>query len=35
VDSDGRRYAGLGDAVTAPVARWIGERIIGNIEPVL
>lgn len=25
---DSRRYAALGDAVTAPVAQWIGERII-------
>lgn len=25
---DSRRYAGLGDAVTASVGRWIGERII-------
>jgi hypothetical protein len=25
---DGPRYAALGDAVTAPVARWIGERLV-------
>jgi DNA (cytosine-5)-methyltransferase 1 len=26
--SDTKRYAAIGDAVTAPVARWIGERIL-------
>jgi site-specific DNA-cytosine methylase len=25
---DGKRYAALGDAVTASVAEWIGRRII-------
>lgn len=25
---DSRRYAGLGDAVTSPVAEWIGRRIL-------
>lgn len=24
---DSRRYAALGDAVTVPVARWLGERL--------
>jgi DNA (cytosine-5)-methyltransferase 1 len=25
---DSRRYAAVGDAVTVPVARWIGERLL-------
>jgi site-specific DNA-cytosine methylase len=25
---DSRRYAGLGDAVTSPVAEWIGRRLL-------
>jgi DNA (cytosine-5)-methyltransferase 1 len=25
---DGRRYAAMGDAVTVPVAEWIGRRIL-------
>jgi site-specific DNA-cytosine methylase len=25
---DSRRYAGLGDAVTSPVAEWIGQRLL-------
>ncbi len=25
---DGRRYAAMGDAVTVPVAQWIGERLM-------
>jgi len=24
---DGRRYAAIGDAVTVPVAEWIGKRL--------
>jgi site-specific DNA-cytosine methylase len=28
---DSRRYAGLGDAVTSPVAEWIGRRILANV----
>ncbi len=28
---DSRRYAALGDAVTASVARWIGERILAHL----
>jgi len=28
VDPDGPRYRGLGNAVTVPVIRWIGERIL-------
>jgi DNA (cytosine-5)-methyltransferase 1 len=27
---DSRRYAGLGDAVTSPVAEWIGRRILAH-----
>jgi site-specific DNA-cytosine methylase len=27
---DSRRYAGLGDAVTSPVAEWIGARILAQ-----
>jgi DNA (cytosine-5)-methyltransferase 1 len=34
---DSRRYAGLGDAVTSPVAEWIGRRILswgtGSVSP--
>ena len=30
---DSRRYAGLGDAVTASVAEWIGRRIIAVSAP--
>jgi DNA (cytosine-5)-methyltransferase 1 len=26
---DGRRYAAIGDAVTVPVSRWIGLRLLG------
>ena len=26
--SDSRRYAALGDAVTVPVAQWIGQRLV-------
>ena len=26
--ADGKRYAALGDAVTAPVAHWLGDRIL-------
>jgi hypothetical protein len=29
---DSRRYSGLGDAVTATVARWIGERIASELS---
>jgi hypothetical protein len=29
---DGRRYAALGDAVTAVVAGWIGRRILKAME---
>jgi DNA (cytosine-5)-methyltransferase 1 len=25
---DSRRYAGLGDAVTSPVGKWIGRRLV-------
>ena len=28
--SDSRRYAALGDAVTVPVAQWIGQRLLAN-----
>jgi DNA (cytosine-5)-methyltransferase 1 len=27
---DSRRYAALGDAVTVPVARWLGERLLAH-----
>lgn len=27
---DGPRYSACGDAVTVPVAQWIGERIMGH-----
>jgi DNA (cytosine-5)-methyltransferase 1 len=30
--ADSRRYAGLGDAVTASVAEWIGKRILARSE---
>ncbi len=29
---DSRRYAALGDAVTASVAQWIGERILAHLD---
>lgn len=31
--ADSRRYAGLGDAVTASVAEWIGRRILERRRP--
>jgi DNA (cytosine-5)-methyltransferase 1 len=29
---DSRRYAAMGDAVTVPVARWIGERLLDQLR---
>lgn len=31
---DSRRYAACGDAVTVPVAEWVGRRIAGALEAV-
>lgn len=30
--SDSRRYAALGDAVTVPVAEWIGRRLLAHLR---
>ena len=29
---DSRRYAALGDAVTVPVAEWIGRRLLAHLR---